>query len=211
MMRRTLYVLLVLLVGVAFVSGCASDAADTEETAADQAQETDSTTEEPSGGDDEATEFALSTTAYQDDGQIPAEYCNTGVDGGENVSVPLAWEGAPQGASSFAIIMVDRHEVANEWVHWMVVDVPPTTTSLAEGVSGLLPDGARELLSTNGEMGYQGPQPPPGSGDHEYETLLFALDVESVDVAEDATFGEFLDVMDAHHMGEASVSGYFGR
>jgi Raf kinase inhibitor-like YbhB/YbcL family protein len=209
-MKKAAYVLLALVLATAFVSGCAGDSPDPEEPAANESQDAASG-EDPAEENAEAMEFSVTSSAYEDGAMIPVAYCNTGVEGGENVSVPLTWEGAPANTQSFALIMVDRHEVANEWVHWMVVNIPPSTTSLGEGDSGSLPSGAEELLSTNGAEGYQGPQPPAGSGDHEYETIVFALDVASVDVAQDASYAEFLDAMDPHHLAEASISGLFGR
>jgi Raf kinase inhibitor-like YbhB/YbcL family protein len=195
---------LVAMVAV-LVSGCTSEPAESGTNAEDGA-EAPATEEETT---DE--EFTLTSSAFEDGGEIPVKYCNVGVEGGENVSIPLDWDGVPADAKSLALVMVDRHEVANEWVHWAVVDIPVSTTSIGEGESGSLTGGAWELNSTNGEPGYQGPQPPPGSGDHEYETILFALDVENSEVAEDVTFAEFLDAMDAHHIAEVSVSGFFGR
>jgi Raf kinase inhibitor-like YbhB/YbcL family protein len=206
---RKLLLVAVLVLALGMTVGCSSD-------------ESDSSGEEDAGGaaegsgaalDDATTpeEFTVVSTAFVDDGQIPVVHANTGVDGGENVAVPLSWKGAPAETVSFALIMVDRHPSANEWVHWMVTGIPPTTTSLDRGASGSMPAGAIELLSTNGQAGYQGPQPPAGSGDHEYETLVFALDVETIDVAEDATYTEFLDAIEPHHLAETAVSGYFGR
>ncbi len=203
--RRVLLIALLVAAAGVLVPGCSGESSDVE-TAEQEETEAPATEEETPTED-----FTLSSAGFEDGGEIPAKYCNTGVDGGENVSIPLEWQGVPEEAASLALVMVDRHEVADEWVHWAVVDIPVSATGLAEGESGSITGGAWELMSTNGEAGYQGPQPPPGSGDHEYETILFALDVENAEVAEDATFAEFLDAMDAHHVAEVSVSGFFGR
>jgi Raf kinase inhibitor-like YbhB/YbcL family protein len=207
-MRRGILLTLVLLT-VLLLVGCSQSSADTseseEETASEGAASEDASAEE-------AGVMRLTSTAFDDGGTIPAEYCNVGVEGGKNVSVPLEWTGAPEDAKSFALIMVDHHEVANEWVHWAVIGMPAGTSSLAEGASASgMPPGTDELLSTSGEAGYQGPAPPPGSGDHEYETQLYALDVESVDVAENATYEEFLAAVEPHAIAEAALSGFFGR
>jgi Raf kinase inhibitor-like YbhB/YbcL family protein len=210
MHRRLLLILLVAGLVLALGVGCSQDAA-SEETGEDTSDAaTEETAEEPT--DEPAAAMELATNAFEDGGAIPAKYCNVGVDGGENVSIPLQWSGQPADAKSYALIIVDNHEVADEWVHWMVTGIPAETSSLGEGASGTaMPAGATELLSTNGESGYQGPQPPPGSGDHEYETILVALDVGTVDLAEDATYQEFLAVVGPHTVGQASVSGFFGR
>jgi Raf kinase inhibitor-like YbhB/YbcL family protein len=94
----------------------------------------------------------------------------------------------------------------------MVVDIDPTATGLGEGASGSsMPAGARELQNTWGEAGYGGPQPPPDSGDHEYEVTVYALDVRSVDLPDDADFAQFLTEMRDHMLAAATVSGTFGR
>jgi Raf kinase inhibitor-like YbhB/YbcL family protein len=197
------------LVG-AVAAGCTSASDDAAEEATTESSDDEAGTD--SSEADEAASMTLTSSAFDDGGTIPAKYCNVGVDGGENVSIPLQWSGQPADAKSYALIMVDHHEVADEWVHWMVADIPAETSSLAEGASGTaMPAGATELLSTNGDSGYQGPQPPPGSGDHEYETILVALDVETLDLAENATYQEFLEAVEPHTVGQASVSGFFGR
>ena len=46
----------------------------------------------------------------------------------------------------------------------------------------MLPAGAKELENTFGSTGWGGPQPPPGSGTHPYEFLLYALTVENLNL-----------------------------
>jgi len=106
----------------------------------------------------------ITSSAFQDGDKIPLKYVMPGA-GGQNFSVPLNWSGAPAGTRSFALTMVDPHPVANNWVHWLVIDLPQDTTSLPEGASGgKMPKGAVELKNSFGETGYGGPQPPRGSG-----------------------------------------------
>jgi Raf kinase inhibitor-like YbhB/YbcL family protein len=118
----------------------------------------------------------------------------------------------PAGPRSFALAMVDLHPVAHGWVHWLVVDIPGSARSLAEGASGAagMPDGSRELAGTRGAIGYGGPQPPPGSGDHRYETTLLALDVERLEVA-GATLTDVERATVGHIVGSATLIGIFGR
>src|SRR4051794_35927991 len=53
--------------------------------------------------------------------------------GGQNVSPALAWSGAPAGTKSFAVTAIDHDVPPNDWSHWIVIDVPPNTTSLGKG------------------------------------------------------------------------------
>lgn len=155
--------------------------------------------------------FALTSPAFESGGHIPAEYASTGVRGGQNVSMPFEWRGAPDGTRSFALVLVDRHPVARSWVHWMVTSIPADATGLARGASGTaMPAGSVEHRNTFGAPGYGGPQPPIGSGEHEYEAVLYALDVASVS-GDPRTLAELTTALDGHMLASASCSGMFGR
>lgn len=154
--------------------------------------------------------MTITSTALQDAGRVPARYCNTGVAGGKNVSPPLQWTPVA-GARSYALIIVDRHRVASDWVHWAVADMGPETTSLAEGASGRLPAPARELRNTFGTAGYGGPQPPSGSGDHPYEIAVYALDQAAIEIPQPATAAGFEAAVRGHVIATSAMTVYFGR
>ena len=155
--------------------------------------------------------LTLSSPAFESGGLIPVEYANTGVSGGENVSIPYEWSGAPAGTQSFALVIVDLHPVARSWIHWMVTAIPSSVTSVARGASGeAMPQGSVEHPNTAGRPGYGGPQPPAGTGKHEYQARLYALDIASPNPAA-RTLDEFNAAIDGHVLGSASYSGLFGR
>lgn len=132
--------------------------------------------------------------------------------GGRNVSIPLSWNNPPKGTRSFAIETVDMHPVAQEWVHWFVVDIPPETGEVAEGASGsAMPKGARELGNGFGATGWGGPAPPPGTGVHEYRTTVYALDTPTVDVPQNATIDEYRAAVVPRALATAQISGTFER
>lgn len=132
--------------------------------------------------------------------------------GGENISPPYEWRNAPEGTRSFALVVVDEHPMANGWVHWAVFALPAETRRLAAGASGSsMPAGAVELRSTFGSRGWGGPEPPPGSGRHEYKATLYALDITDPGVATDASAAELLRAIEGRVLGQASVSGFFSR
>lgn len=153
----------------------------------------------------------LTSTAFTDGGKIPVPYVMPGA-GGKNISLPLSWTGAPEGAKSFALSMVDPHPVARNWVHWLVVNIPSEVHSLAEGASGKkMPPGARELQSSFGSLGYGGPQPPPGTGDHPYVVTIYALSLPSLDLGSQTTLAAFQKALEGKVLASASITGYFGR
>lgn len=114
--------------------------------------------------------LVVTSTAFADGGPIPAEFtCD-----GEDVSPPLAWSGAPSGTRSFAIIVDDPDAPKGTWVHWVVYDLPATTTSLARDASGELPEPARHGKNGWGDAAWGGACPP--SGRHHYVHRVYALD-----------------------------------
>jgi Raf kinase inhibitor-like YbhB/YbcL family protein len=153
----------------------------------------------------------ISSSAFNDGGKIPLPYVMPGA-GGQNISVPLKWSNAPAGTRSFALAMVDPHPVARNWVHWLVVDLPQDATSLPEGASGRsLPPNAVELQNSFGAVGYGGPQPPRGSGDHPYVFTLYALSVSKVEIAKSAGLAAFQQALAGKILATATLTGYFGR
>ena len=131
--------------------------------------------------------------------------------GGKNVSPPLSWSDPPEGTKSFALSMVDPHPVANNWVHWLVINIPKDASSLEEGASGKkMPSGARELRNSFRDTGYGGPRPPKGSGDHPYVFTLYALDVEKLDLEANASLPRFNEALKGKILAEARLTGKFG-
>jgi Raf kinase inhibitor-like YbhB/YbcL family protein len=153
----------------------------------------------------------LTSSAFTDGGKIPQPYVMPGA-GGQNLSLPLAWSGAPAGAKSFALTIIDPHPVAHNWVHWLVADIPGDATSLAEGASGRkMPPGAVELKNSWGELSYGGPQPPKGTGDHPYVVTLYALSVAKLDLKPAASWADLKKAMEGKILGTATITGYYGR
>jgi Raf kinase inhibitor-like YbhB/YbcL family protein len=156
--------------------------------------------------------FTLSSSAFEDGQRIPLDYVAVR-GGGHDRSIPLAWSGAPAGTASFAVTIVDHAPVARMWVHWAVVDIPPTATILAEGASGTsaMPAGVRELDSTYGTPRYGGPNPPAGTGDHPYVATVYALSVPHLDVPVNATLDTLGRAMAGRILAQASVTGMYSR
>jgi Raf kinase inhibitor-like YbhB/YbcL family protein len=144
---------------------------------------------------------------------MPVRFATVNVLGGTGVSVPLAWEEAPEGTRSFVLAIIDTHPVAHGWLHWLVIAIPAGARSLAEGASmgPGMPPGAEELPNTSGRRGYGGPQPPVDSGVHDYVAHVYALDVEHPTVADDASWDEVRVAMAGHVLDHAALVGRFGR
>ncbi|WP_456432340.1 YbhB/YbcL family Raf kinase inhibitor-like protein [Thermosulfuriphilus sp.] len=153
----------------------------------------------------------ISSEAFGDGGRIPTKYVMIPA-GGENLSPPLSWEGAPPGTKSFALSCVDPHPIARNWVHWLVINIPASVHHLPEGASGrAMPPEAKELKNSFGFVGYGGPQPPPGTGDHPYVFTIYALSTEDLDLPEDINLEGFLGAIEPYVLDKTSLTGYYSQ
>ncbi len=130
--------------------------------------------------------FTLSSTAFANGGVMPKVHeCTSG--GGQdpakrNESPPLAWSGAPAAAKSYAIVMRDLDNA--NLIHWVIYDIPVTSTSLPQNVEHAyrpsVPAGARQIYYRGSASlyGYQGPCSP--STVNTYEFVVHALDRASL-------------------------------
>ncbi len=157
--------------------------------------------------------FRLKCVSYADGAVIGTVYAHRSVAGGKNVSPAFTWEDPPRETKSFALSIVDPHPVANNWVHWFIIDIPFQERTLREGASGTgkIPSPARELLNSYNELGYGGPAPPKGSGPHPYVATLYALDVPSLPLGKDTLLSAFLRAIEGKSMAETSMTGYYER
>jgi Raf kinase inhibitor-like YbhB/YbcL family protein len=153
----------------------------------------------------------ISSAAFRDGEKIPIQYVMPGA-GGKNISLPLAWKNIPAGTKSFCLSIVDPHPVAQNWVHWLVINIPAQVTSIEEGASkNKMPKGSVELKNSFGESGYGGPQPPKGTGDHPYVVTLYALSIEKLDLGTNTSLSAFKKAIEGKVIGSATITGKFGR
>lgn len=152
----------------------------------------------------------IKTLAFDNNGKIPIKYVMPGA-GGQNISIPLEWKNAPNGTKSFAILMDDPHPVAQNWVHWMIINIPASQTKIVEGTSGKLDKNIVEINNSFGNIGYGGPQPPPGTGDHPYVTTIYALNVEKINISQTSSRETFLKAIEGKVIEKAQITGKFGR
>jgi Raf kinase inhibitor-like YbhB/YbcL family protein len=153
----------------------------------------------------------ITSTAFKDKGRIPIQYVMPGA-GGKNISIPLSWKNIPAGTKSFALSMVDPHPVAQNWVHWLVINIPKEANSIEEGASRKkLPPGSMELKNSFGDLGYGGPQPPKGTGDHPYVVTLYALNVEKLELGVSTGLPDFKKAIEGKVIEAATITGMYGR
>ena len=74
-----------------------------------------------------------------------------------------------------------------------------------------MPPGSLELKNSFGEIGYGGPQPPKGTGDHPYVFTLYALSVETLDLGTNVSLSAFKKALEGKILGSATITGKYGR
>ncbi len=109
---------------------------------------------------------------------------------GGSTSPELHWSGAPAGTASLMISCFDPDAPTPAgWWHWTLWDLPADLTSLPTGAGSpsgdRLPPGARQARHDGGGRGYLGAAPPVGDRVHRYVFAVHALDVPSLELAEE--------------------------
>jgi Raf kinase inhibitor-like YbhB/YbcL family protein len=178
---------------------------------------------------------------------VPAE---GGPKPGPNKSPHLAWSGAPTGTKSFAVTCVDidaptKPDDVNkegrtvpydlpraDFVHWVLVNIPASTTELQEGqdANGLTPKGkpggakpyglpgvndytgwfAGDANMAGTYFGYDGPWPPFNDERlHRYVFTVYALDLEKLDLPEKFVLADFKRASQGHVLAEAKLTGFY--
>ena len=204
--------------------------------------------------DDDEPALQLTSTSIQDGAPIDAAFAfgrpdpDAHIGLSDNRSPHLAWSGAPTGTQSFAVLCIDPDvptvgdDVNQEgkvvsaqlprthFVHWVMVDVPPSCTELAAGSCGEGvvargkqdppgPDGARQGVNdytawfagdadmSGAYKGYDGPCPPWNDElVHRYTFTVYALDCARLDVAGDFTAADVQAAMEGHGLASASIT-----
>ena len=110
----------------------------------------------------------------------------------QSVSPELNWSNLPEGTKSIAVTCYDPDAptAAGFW-HWAAFNIPADVTGLKQGASSEdasdLPDGTIQLSNDSGQRAHYGAAPPPNHAPHRYMYAVHAVDVEKLDVPEDAT------------------------
>jgi Raf kinase inhibitor-like YbhB/YbcL family protein len=154
--------------------------------------------------------FRIESRSFQPHGPMARDFtCD-----GRDVSPPLAWSHLPTGTRSLALIVddpdaPDPRAPRRTWVHWVLYNLPPTSTGLSEGVKDAeLPAGTRPGLNDWRRTGYGGPCPPIGR--HRYFHKLYALDGVLPDLGT-PTKARLEEAMKGHILGVAELVGTYAR
>jgi hypothetical protein len=155
-----------------------------------------------------AAAMELTSPDIREGAPIAKEFVYTRCGGG-NASPALSWSGAPARTKSFAVTAIDIDVPPHKWSHWIVVGVPPSTTSLGKGARR--PSGAQGLMTDFGDAAYGGPCPPPGSGVHHYVFTVWALPTATIQFPHGATADDIDKDLTKDSLAHASITGTYER
>ena len=147
----------------------------------------------------EMVELKITSPAFEHNGSIPEKYTCDGSD----ISPPLEISGVPAEAKSLVLINDDPDAPVGTWDHWIVFNIPPTTTEITEN----------SVPGTQGKnsfrkLDYGGPCPP--SGEHRYFFKLYALDTE-LDIGEESSKPSVESAMEGHILAQGELVGKYSR
>jgi Raf kinase inhibitor-like YbhB/YbcL family protein len=199
----------------------------------------------------------ITSSSFDNDQTIPESYVFGIPDAeshmalGQNRNPPLAWSAVPEGTKTLVLMCIDP-DVPNvaddinqegrtipasvprvEFCHWVMADILPTVTSIAEGTcsDGVTiggksapngPDGSRQgindytgFLADDKDMqgdyfGYDGPCPPWNDEIvHHYHFILYATDLERCPVEGAFTGSDVKQAIERHVLAEARIVGTY--
>ncbi len=199
----------------------------------------------------------LTSASFPDNGAIPEKLAFCAMDPNAHASLsqnrnpPLAWGGAPAGTKSFAVLCHDpdvpsKGDDVNQegrtvpaslprvdFFHWVLVDLPPSVTAIAEGEFSssvtakgkpgpAAPHGSRQGINdytgwfaSDAQMagnyfGYDGPCPPWNDEiAHRYVFTVFALDLARLAVEGAFGGGDARKAMQGHVLAQSALTGRY--
>ncbi|HEY4316314.1 MAG TPA: YbhB/YbcL family Raf kinase inhibitor-like protein [Herbaspirillum sp.] len=203
----------------------------------------------------------LTSDSFQDGAVIPVRFAFGKIDPATQVTLSdnrnphLAWRDVPAGVKSFAVVCYDPDVPSSgedvnqkgksvpaslprvDFTHWLLVDLPPATASIADGqfshavtprgkpgpqiVGNPLPparhglNGYTDWFAGDADMGgdyfgYDGPCPPWNDTlMHHYVFTVYALDVARLPVEGNFTRPQALAAMQGHILAQASLTGLY--
>lgn len=160
------------------------------------------------GGDDAGHEVEsdaagtvrVASTAFADGDAVPVRFtCD-----GDEVSPPLAWS-SDEDVAAWAVVVDDPDAPDGTFTHWVLLDVPAATRSIAEGE---VPDDAAQAENSAGDADWTGPCPP--SGTHHYRFTVYGLS-KATGLGDGASLEDALAAVGDAAVAEGTLVGTYQR
>jgi hypothetical protein len=145
--------------------------------------------------------FALTSTTFADGATIPVANTCTGA----GTTPQLAWKNVPKGTKDLALIVEDPDATSGTFVHWVVANIKPKPSSIAQGGDFVGAFGGNNGL---GRPGWQPPCPPAGAPHHYVFTLYALKNKLTLPPGTNAT--SLRTAMKGKILGQANLTGLYG-
>ena len=164
-----------------------------------------------------ATPFSMTSRDISGDRRLAPQqvFEGFGCHGG-NQSPQLAWKSPPTGAKSFAITVYDPDaHTGSGWWHWTVANIPVKTMTLPADAGNpngeKLPAGAVQGRNDFGYSGFGGACPPAGDKPHRYQMTVWALDVDTLPIDNNASGALVGFMLNSHVLAKAQLTATYSR
>ena len=148
----------------------------------------------------ELNEFQLTSTAFENNGDIPKKYTCEGGD----INPPLTIKNIPAKTKSLALTISDPDAPEGTWSHWVVYNISPNTREIIENTNP-----GTEGLNDFGKYTYGGPC-PPNEKLHHYIFRLYALNTV-LNINEGPTLNEVEKAVRWHTIAKAKLVGTYQK
>ena len=202
-MKKLLIILipLIVIIAVAYYVVSTRSESDSVDKDVETAQETDKPAPDIFNLSEDESAMNISSPAFTDNAAIPSKYtCD-----GEDINPELEISDVPEKAKSLVLIADDPDAPVGLWIHWLIWNIDPKTTSIEENS---VPDGAQEGTTSFGKTGYGGPCPP--DKEHRYFFKLYALDT-TLSLDSNETKDELESAMEGHIIDQTELVGLYDR
>ncbi len=143
----------------------------------------------------------LESLVFTHNQYLPTKYtCD-----GTSINPSLKIGDVPTNAKSLVLIVDDPDAPSGDFVHWLVWNIDPKTTTIEEDS---VPAGATEGANSASTAKYTPPCPP--SGVHHYQFKLYALDTK-LNLPSTTNKAELLTAMQSHIVNEIMMVGLYNR
>jgi len=148
----------------------------------------------------------VQSPAFAHNEKIPADHTADGKD----VNPQLKISEIPWGAKSLVLIVDDpdaQRVCGYTWVHWVVFDIPiesDTVEILENSIPGISGE------STYKKPSYGGPNPPAGTGIHNYHFKIYALN-KKLELPKMTSLSKIIESMQNHILANSTLIGQYSK
>ncbi len=155
--------------------------------------------------------FILNSPSFDDDTSLPLKQVGKLMGcKGKNLSPALDWTDGPPGTESYAVTVFDPDSTSGSgWWHWVLFNIPNTTTELPEGVK-TLPKGSIQSRNDYGNSSYDGACPPEKKP-HRYVFTVYALKTSSIPLDSSASGAMVGYYIQQNLLAKSSISATYSR